>query len=196
VSLALALRLDLFCEDAGHEEFGRAAVERVARDQEVEVSIRVVSARAGLGHMQRELRAYAQAISHRPGTPDTLVVLADSNSAGPTARRREIEEIDLDKVFPVWVIGTPDPCVEAWLLADPTSLSTMFGHQPGTPASSDADELKRLLKAYLEDADEVVTQGGVEFADEIVVAMDLYRAGKAEPTLKRFLDDLQAALRN
>jgi hypothetical protein len=37
-------------------------------------------------------------------------------------------------------------------------------------------------------------EGGMELADEIVEAMDLYRAGKNEPTLKRFADDLKAAL--
>lgn len=192
----MAVRLNLFCEDAGHEAFARAFVERVGSDRGIEVSIGVASSRAGLGHMQRELRAYTETLRHRSGTPDVLVVLADGNAVGPNARRREIEEIPLDAVFPHWVIGTPDPCVEAWLLADPQTLSATFDHPIEDRVSNDADELKRLLKNFLVGAGEIVTQGGVEFADEIVGGMSLYRAGRREPTLKRFADDLDAALRD
>jgi hypothetical protein len=185
----------LFCEDAGHEAFARAAVELVAREQGVDVSIGVASSRAGLGFMQRELRAYAETVRHRSGTPDLLVVIADGNAVGPNARRSEIEELELGQIFPIWIIGTPDPCVEAWLLADPASLKAAFGNSPTPSVPKTSDELKRYLRNYLEDAGEIITQGGVEFADEIVVAMDIYRAGKKEPTLKRFFDDLRAALK-
>ena len=47
----------------------------------------------------------------------------------------------------------------------------------------------------LEATGEIVTQGGADFADEIVGAMDLYRAGRAVPSLGMFIDDLRAALR-
>ena len=40
-----------------------------------------------------------------------------------------------------------------------------------------------------------VTLGGVEFALELVEAMDLYRAGRNDPSLKAFLDDFRAILR-
>jgi hypothetical protein len=40
-----------------------------------------------------------------------------------------------------------------------------------------------------------VTLGGIEFAEEIVECMDLYRAGKDEPSLKHFIDELRSALR-
>lgn len=54
--------------------------------------------------------------------------------------------------------------------------------------------MKRYLAGYLEQAGKVVMEGGTEFADEIVRAMDLFRAGKNEPTLKRFVDDVKAAI--
>ena len=37
--------------------------------------------------------------------------------------------------------------------------------------------------------------GGVEFAEEIVDAMDLYRAGKSEKSLKLFLDAIGGLLK-
>ena len=41
----------------------------------------------------------------------------------------------------------------------------------------------------------VVGVGGIEFAQEIVAGMDLYRAGKNDRSLKAFLDDLRSKLR-
>lgn len=145
--------------------------------------------------MQRELRAYTETVRHRSGTPDLLVVLADGNAVGPNARRSEIDGLELGEVFPVWIVGVPDPCVEAWLLADPGALKDAFGQSPPSPVPTGSDGLKQYLKSYLEESGEIVTQGGVEFADEIVAAMDLYRAGKNESTLKRFFDDLRVAMK-
>lgn len=190
----MALRLDLFCEDVGHEAFARAIAERLSSELEVDLAIRVVSARAGLGRAQRELTAYMHVIRHRAGTPDLLIVIADGNDVGPQVRREEIEGMGLDGVFPVYVIGTPDPCVEAWLLADPSSLAAEFGQSLQGPRPSPAKAMKRYLVDYLEQAGKIVMEGGMEFADEIVQVMDLYRAGKNEPTLKRFVDDVKSAL--
>jgi len=135
-----------------------------------------------------------QVIRRQAGTPDLLIVIADANDVGPQRRREEIEGMGLDRVFPVYVIGTPDPCVEAWLLADPPSLAAEFGQPPeGSPPSS-GKALKRYLVDYLEQAGKVVMEGGMEFADEIVRAMSLYRAGKNEPTLKRFVEEAKTAL--
>ena len=39
------------------------------------------------------------------------------------------------------------------------------------------------------------TLGGVEFAPELVEAMDLYRAGRNDSSLKAFIDDFRAKLR-
>lgn len=189
------MRIDLFCEDVAHEGFARALCERVASEENAGLAIKVASARAGLPRLQRELRAFSVAVQHQGGTPDILVVVADANSEGPAARRADIEAVDLSAVFPRWVIGTPDPCVEAWLLADPPSLAQQFGGSPQPPGQAGADELKVQLAEYLRSTGEVVTQGGAEFADEIVAPMDLYRAGQVAPTLGSFVDDLRAAMR-
>ncbi len=53
---------------------------------------------------------------------------------------------------------------------------------------------KTLLVEALEGAGELVTQGGAEFSDDIV-AMDIYRAGRADPTIRAFYEDLRATLR-
>jgi hypothetical protein len=164
-------------------------------EESVETSIRVGSARAGLPRLARELRAFGEAIRRQAGTPDVLVVLADANAAGPAGRREEIERVGLDAVVPAVAIGTPDPCVEAWFLADPQAIASLFEVPAPDPPGADADSIKHRLVEALSTAGEVVTQGGAEFADEIVAAIDLYRAGQAAPTLKRFIAELRAALR-
>jgi hypothetical protein len=191
----MARRVDLFCEDAAHEAWARALLTRLAAQQEVEVSIQVASARFGVGRLKRELRAYEALLGKEGGLPDLLVVIVDANAVGVAARRAEIAEaIDLE-AFPVEVVGVPDPCVEHWLLADPTSFAKRFGEQPELPETGDCDQWKAALVKVLERAGEIVTGGGGEFAEEIVEVMDLYRAGKASRSLKQFVDDLRAALK-
>jgi hypothetical protein len=98
-------------------------------------------------------------------------------------------------VFPYHVIGTPDPCVERWLLADVVSFTKTFGVQPTIGASSDRSVWKTRLISALETAGQIVVQGGSELAEEIIGPMDFYRAGNADPTIRTFTDDLRSALR-
>jgi hypothetical protein len=60
--------------------------------------------------------------------------MIDANAAGPNSRRREVEALIDNAVVPRTVIGTPDPCVERWLLADPESFTSLFDQQPDLPA--------------------------------------------------------------
>jgi hypothetical protein len=98
-------------------------------------------------------------------------------------------------VFPEVVIGTPNPCIERWLLADPVSFSATFGVQPKIGRANTRRAWKHRLVEALEAADQVVVQGGAEFAEEIFEPMDLYRAGQSDPTIQVFADDLRAAFR-
>ena len=41
-----------------------------------------------------------------------------------------------------------------------------------------------------------ITLGGAEFADDIVEHMDLFVAGKNEPSLKHFWDEVKALMRS
>jgi hypothetical protein len=37
------------------------------------------------------------------------------------------------------------------------------------------------------------TLGGIEFASDLVESIDLFRAGKNEPSLRHFIDDIRKA---
>ena len=55
------------------------------------------------------------------------------------------------------------------------------------------DRYKAILKNSFRRAGHTVTLDGIEFADEIVANMDLYRAGKAEPSLGHCIDSIRHA---
>jgi hypothetical protein len=191
----MARQVELFCEDSAHESCARALVGRIAGELELDVSIRTATASAGIGRLKRELRAFQSWVAHRSGTPDLLVVLVDSNAVGPAARRAEIEEVLDRAVFPSYIIGTPNPCVERWLLSDPVSFAETFDVQPAI-GEVDAQHIwKTRLVEALEAAGQIVVQGGAELAEEIIEPMNFYRAGRSDQTIRAFTDDLRAALR-
>ncbi|MDQ3632142.1 MAG: hypothetical protein M3417_12900 [Actinomycetota bacterium] len=189
------VRVSLVCEDIAHESTARAFCERIAEEEGRALDLTVASARLGIPRLQRELRALQRIFSSRPGTPDLLVVIIDANAVGPQARHREVEAMIDPTVVPAHVIGTPDPSVERWLLADPASFVERFGLEPATGRATDRHAWKQRLLTALEDSGRIVMQGGAEYADEIVAGMDLVRAGRTEPSLDRFVTDLRAAFR-
>ena len=78
-------RIHLFCEDAGHEQFLKALLNRFEREYAIEIEIRVYSARGGHGRMVHRLRNYIKSLQEgriNAGTPDLIVVVRDANDAG------------------------------------------------------------------------------------------------------------------
>jgi len=191
----VAHRVDLFCEDVAHESFARAMLRRLASEEEVEVTPRAASTRFGIPRLKKELTAYQRLLSLTAGLPDVLVILVDANAVGVAARRREVADIVEGSSFPSVVVGVPDPCVERWYLDDPQSFAERFGQVERLPADSPCDEWKRELVDAFERAGEIVITAGAEFAEEIVDGMELYRAGRADHSLRDFVDDLRAAFK-
>lgn len=176
----MGIRLDLFCEDVAHESCVRAVVQRCAREERRTVNLRPASARSGIPRLKRELTAFQRVLRSSAGTPDLLIVMVDANDVGVAARRREVGEALDESLIPASVVAVPDPCVERWLLADPTSFAGLLGAEPETGATDDRESWRRRLVEALDRGGHIVTQGGSEFAEEIVEAMDLSR-GASRP---------------
>lgn len=131
------------------------------------------------------------------GAPDLLVVAIDANCEGWTKAREEIARRINAEAFPVHALAVPDPHIERWFLADPPALKAAAeAHVTLTRRKCDRDEYKRILVSALRGAGHPVTLGGAEFAREIVAEMDWFRAGKNEPSLKHFLEEVRGAMRS
>jgi len=123
------------------------------------------------------------------------VVVIDGNCKGWHLMRGQIASAIDQQRCAASAIGCPDPHIERWYLTDPEGIRTSLGAQvTRETAKCERDRYKRALTEAVENAGHTVTLGGAEFAQEIVDAMDLYEAGKNEPSLGSFIDDLRAAL--
>ena len=192
--------VDLFVEDRAHEELLKPLFARVAREEHVDVSLRVRSARGGHGRAIREFELYQDLVEKGVVggvPPDLLIVAIDGNCSTFPRARKAIEAVTRAPFSDRLVVASPDPHVERWYLADPASFETIVGHRPRIGKKKCArDHYKRLLATEIQQAGHPATLGGIEFAREIVAGMDLYRAGKTDPSLKAFLDDLRSKLRS
>lgn len=144
-----------------------------------------------------ELEAFQEAV--RTGSlgftvPDLLVVARDANCSKFAKAYKEVDGKIDRAVFPEAVIACPDPHVERWFMADPSTFKQVVGAEvrPGTRKCTQ-DLYKAKLAGAVARAEIPSTLGGVEFAHDLVNAMDLYRAGKREPSLKHFVSDLTEA---
>ena len=130
--------------------------------------------------------------------PDVLIVGIDSNCTSVGRARTAIRENIAPAFRDRTAIACPDPHVERWYVADPESFANVVGARPRLPRRKKCERgrYKAVLARAVVKAGHPPTLGGIEFAREIVEAMDLYRAGKAERSLKLFLDEATARLRS
>ena len=190
--------LDLFAEDQAHESLIGALIQRIAREEEIQVTCRTRSARGGHARAIKEFQLYQRFISSSRldvPTPDLIVVAIDTNCSEFSKSRSEIREATLPLYEHRVVPACPDPHVERWFLADPPSFQEVVGAMPRPGrAKCEREYYKNLLATTIRSAGHPSTLGGTEFAPDLADGMDLYRAGKTDSSLKAFLDDYRAAL--
>jgi hypothetical protein len=198
--MSRTLRIDLFCEDEAHEELLKHLLRRICNDEGVEARIEVRSARGGCGRAVQELEAY-QLLIRKTGQPlpDLLVVAIDANCSSYAVKVREIREKMRPELFPHCAIACPDPHIERWYMADPEAFLQVVGVEP-PPVEPKCDKqsrnvLKKALATSVKAAGHPAILSGIEFAAELAHAMDRFRAGKDDPALKHFLEEVLDALR-
>jgi hypothetical protein len=186
--------IDLFAEDRAHEELLRPLLERVAREEGRAARIRVRSVRGGHGRVIAELKAYQRGfekgIGGRP--PDILVTAIDANCSSFVEAQTIVQEALQEQFTDRTIRATPDPHVERWYLADLEAFHQVVGITPTFEADKcERDYYKMVLAKAVEDAGHPPTLGGIEFAREIVDVLDYFRAGKADQSLKHFLEGIR-----
>jgi hypothetical protein len=194
-------RIDIYCEDRGHEQFARALLERLAHEKAVNPIIRTVSGRGGHGRAVAEFRAWQRAVVSKSGIghdiPDVLVLLIDANCSGWAQVRRDLEESVEPGIFPRYAIGCPDPHVERWCLADPQGIQEVLGvSSPADPGKCERDLYKQLLRETIQRAGQPILISEMEYAPDLVEAMNLFQAGKRQSSLKHFVDEVRDALQS
>jgi hypothetical protein len=127
--------------------------------------------------------------------PDLLVVIIDANCTGWADCRRDLAEfIDL-KLFSAIAIGCPDPHIERWCFADPQAIMKVLGCPcPKDPGKCERGVYKRLLRETILMAGQPILTDEMEYAPELVNEMDLFTAGKNQPSLRHFVEDVRKAL--
>lgn len=193
------LVVDLFVEDRAHEVFVRALVSRIAREEQVVLSVQARLARGGHPRALEEFGTYQTlvekgAIADR--VPDLVVVVIDGNRSTPSKKREEIRRAARPWLVDRLVTGCPNPHVERWFLADPDSFHNVVGHRPVVGrVKCERGHYKRLLAEAIRHGQQPVTLGGIEFAADLVDAMNLYRAGRSDSSLKAFVGDVRGRFR-
>lgn len=188
---------DLFAEDQAHEAFVRPMIERIAREEGDAAAVRVVSARGGHGRAIEEFRLYQRAAERsQSGFPDLVVVAIDANCKPWNQARADIHASVDTQVSAAVIVACPDPHIERWFLADPESSCEVVGAAPRQEKyKCERGRYKMLLRDAVKDGGNPATLGGIEFAKELVDAMDLYRAGRNEPSLRAFVNESRDTLR-
>lgn len=193
------LVVDIFVEDRAHEEFVKALLARLAREEDIEAWPRVRSATGGHGRAIAEFKLYQRvtAQSGASNIPADLVIVAiDGNCSTFADARARLRDAAEPMVRDRLVVACPDPHVERWYVADPQSFESIVGYRPSVGSRKCArDHYKKILVSAIAQGGHPVALGGVEFAPELVEAMELYRAGRNDSSLKAFINDLRAELR-
>lgn len=197
--MADPLQIDLFAEDRGHEELLRPLLVRLAQEEKKSIEVCVRSARGGHGRAIAELALYQRTMLKRPGRepfPNLLVAAIDANCKSYTAARKELTDALLEPFAPITVCACPDPHVERWYLADQDAFQEVVGLRPDVPAGKcERDLYKQILAQAVVEAGHPATLGGIEFARELAKAMNYFRAGKVDTSLKHFLEEVRNRLR-
>ena len=190
------LTVDLFAEDRAHEEFVGALLRRICREQNLSLELKLISARRGSPKMKHELSTYQKLVQQGQGSPDVLIVVRDTNCSSPNEVHTETEEWIDKRLFAHFVVACPEPHIERWFMADPSSLQQVVGDecQPGKIKCERGRYKKMLVDAIRSGGNETRLRG-IDFAKDLVKEMDFYRAGKNEPSLKTFVEEVRGVMK-
>jgi hypothetical protein len=131
----------------------------------------------------------------RQRCPDSVIVVADANCLGYNDRKAQLDgELKSYPQFQRLVsYAIPDPHIERWMLVDPSAFQIVLSRGCTLPAIKCAkDEYKRLLRKEIRSSGIDPPLGGEEYAEDIVMAMNLSHVEVREPSLGHFLKTLKA----
>lgn len=182
----------LFVEDYGHEAFIKTVIQRFAHEYNVAVKVIPRSVRGGHGKAIAELKSYLKK-NLRTEQPELLVVAIDANCKGYQKCKKEIDEA-LGIYHNISLCAIPDPHIERWLLLDSAAFKkAVRGKGCSAPDQKcQRDRYKKLLMEAMIQSGVHPPLGGMEYAEDIVMAMDFERMEKNDPSLGYFLKSMRS----
>jgi hypothetical protein len=186
----------VFVEDFAHQQFLSTLIYRLAEEFEIVVKLEWRNTRRGHGAVARELKLFLRDLQLGRGSfPDLVVVATDANCKGFVERRNEMAGSFTTPSARI-VYAIPDPHIERWLMLDSAAFKSVFGRGCDAPdLKCERARYKKKLVDSIRDSGVVPSLGGIEFAEDIVVAMDLDRACGVDPALARLVADLRSVFR-
>ncbi len=165
---------------------------RLAKEQHIEITYQPFSVRGGHGKVVTELKQYLRDIERGQIHPqDLLIVATDANCKGYQERKREFSNTTKNATIPI-IYAIPDPHIERWLLLDSAAFKQALGKGCNAPDKKcEKDRYKRLLIQAVRDADVIPLIGGLEYAQDIVNAMNLQNIALKDAACGHFLQELR-----
>lgn len=186
-------KVNCFVEDVGHEKFLHSLIQRFGTQYGIGTEIEFKNATGGHGRVISALKQYVRDLERGTERPsDLLIVAIDGNGDGYSIRKKEIE--DAARKFQGTVIcAIPEPHIERWLLLDSKAFRVVLGKGCSLPnqLKSERGYYKRLLVEAIRQAGVTPLQGGIEYTEALVNAMDLGRLERVEDSLGKLLQELR-----
>ncbi len=179
------VRVVLFGEDGAHETFVKALARRIGLEEKVGVSVVTRSSVGGRSRLINSVREFATDVDEQRVEPfDLLIVTTDANcqsyrhwndtvrsAFGPLG-----EHLGEDLI-----LVTPDPHIERWMLVDSEAFRRVFGRGCAPPDQKcERDRYKKQLLTAIQGAGIDPPLGGMEYAKDVVVKIDLDRVADDE----------------
>lgn len=185
-------KINLFVEDRGHEVILKALVRLLASQHNIPVTIAVKTATGGHGRVLSRLKEYMSDLENGwEHMSDLLIVATDGNCKGYLGRKQEIDAVMKNFVGQV-IYAIPDPHIERWLLLDANAFKKVLGKGCSAPTKKCERHLyKRLLIEAVRQTGINPPLGGIEYAEELVNAMDLEHLERTEDSLGKLLKSLR-----
>lgn len=180
-------------EDDAHKQFLGALLQRLAEDNGVAIRLDWRNARRGHGAVVREFKQYLRDVPMQGDEqPELIVAATDANCKGLRERTKALSDTSQQMGLRI-VFAVPDPHIERWLLVDSGAFKKVFGRGCNAPDQKcERARYKKMLIDAIRESGITPSFGGIEYAEDIVKAMDLDQAARSDASLHRLLEELDA----
>lgn len=194
------IEIGYFLEDVAQENFLIAFVNRIAEELEVPNSlVHVVWNKAGgRGKVLEQLKRFLRDVQSGYLRPVHILVIAiDGNCSPYQGKKNEIDHVvETSQYQGLCVHVIPDPHIERWYLLDPPAFreATDTTSDPAVPSyKCERHRYKEALRSSFQSSGIRPPFGGTEYGAEIAKRMNLHYAGRQDPSLRHFIDELKEA---